>query len=152
MRLRLGIVVQTLVLGLLIPACGATRAERSGDDIEAAGESDAVTDDDILFRAIEDVFSQREVPVEIVSRDKQIIIGRWVELNSEVRRRLVGRVVRANAGLVLRVRAEYQRLDRSGAAAVWQPADDPLTARKAQREEQQLGHAIQTRFRELRKR
>ncbi len=132
-------------------ACGSTRAEQT-DDPDAVHKSDVPTEDDILYRAIVDVFAEHDVPVEIASEEKQIVVGPWEELNSEVRRRLVARVVRAHAGLILRVRAEYQRMNRAGPAPTWEPADDPLTARKAHREEQRLGQAIQARFRDLQRR
>jgi hypothetical protein len=97
-----------------------------------------------------ETFEGHDLSVEIASEEKRLVVGPWEELNSEVRKRVVARVVRSSAGLILRVRAEYQRLDRAGQTPIWQPAEDPLTARRAHREEQRLGQAIQHRFRALR--
>jgi len=144
-RLRAGILVHVVFVGLLIQGTASCAGPSAREDETTRQGSDERSDADILYEAIADTFSARGIEVATASPTDGIVIGTWAELNSELRRRYVARVFGAR-GLALRVIAEFQRRDRTGPEPVWVPAEDELTKQRARREEAELGGAIQRAF------
>lgn len=141
--------VHFALTGLLAAAAGCAGGSAVPRDGAPLVEPQDRSDDDLLFDAVLDVFAAQGVDLQLESRERGVVLSHWREVNREVRHRLVARVIRANMGLVLEVHSEYERRTFEGSTPVWLAADDPYSRRDAQREEQELGAAIQARFRAL---
>jgi hypothetical protein len=144
---RVATVVQLALLGLLLGGCAGSTA-RAGEE-SLVEKSDERTDDDILYASIIDVFGEEGIEVALAQEDRGVVASDWSSVNEQVRHRWVARVIRANVGLALKVHSQYERLDSTGDSEHWVKADDPYTLRRAERDEQRLGRAIQERFKAL---
>lgn len=149
--MSVAIVVQVAALGLLTAPTGCKGAPERKDPA-LVEQSDAATDDEILFAAVLDVFAEQSLDIDLQSPERGIVLSKWSDVNHEVRHRWIGRVFRARMGLVLEVHSEYERRESSPAGTSWVAADDPYTQRDAKREETEMGETIQERFRALKSR
>mgnify|MGYP006195070033 CR=1 FL=1 len=141
--MRTSILVQAAIIGLLAAPIGCASSPKAPPgQTQTAGATAA----ERLFAAVVAGYEAEGIAVAIAQPDAGVVISPWVELNSELRRRYVSRVVSVGQGLVFRVIAEFERRDRTGPTPVWTPADDPLTAQRAKREEATLGAAIQNAY------
>lgn len=139
------IVVQVALVGL--PTLGCTTAAAPDQTTQLATRDDR-RQEEILFSAVVDTYAARGLTVDVASEKHMLVSSKFEELNPEVRRRFISRIIASPRGVALNVHAEYQRADRRGPELLWVEADDPLTREEAGRDEQQLGKLILDLFRE----
>lgn len=146
---RVGILVQLAVIGPLVVSlgCASPSSQREADPLVA--ESDAKTDDEILYASILDVFAEHGLDLHLQDDSRGMVLTTWTEVNREVRHRWVARAIRSNVGLVLTVDSRYERRDGTGAEVRWIEADDRYTLDEKERDEQRMGTAIMKRFKAL---
>lgn len=131
---------------LLLAGCVSNAEEVQQQQLEAATERPKQADR--LFDAVVQEFGSRDWKIRVSSREHLLNATHFEELNSELRRRVIARVMVFPRGLALNVTSEYQRLDRSTKPPQWIGAEDEMTLSRARRDEAELGKAIQARFKE----
>lgn len=138
------IIATTLLWGT---SCGST-AEEVQKRNEA--QSQAPSEADLLFDAVVEEFESRGLETKLSSREYLVNASDFEQVNSELRRRVIARIIVFSRGIALNVTSEYQRLNRSEKPAVWVEATDELTLKRARKDESELGASIQNRFKEKR--
>ncbi len=138
--------IATFGLWMLLAGCVSNTEEVQEKQQLAAQERPQQAER--LFDAVVEEFASREWQIRVSSREHLLNATHFEELNSELRRRVIARIMVFPRGLALNVTSEYQRLDRSTKPAEWVGAEDALTASRARRDEAELGKAIQARFKE----
>ncbi len=138
------IIATTLLWG---SGCGSTAEEvQKRNETQSQAPSEA----DLLFDAVVEEFEARGLETKLSSREYLVNASDFEQVNSELRRRVIARIIVFSRGIALNVTSEYQRLNRSEKPAVWVEATDELTLKRARKDESELGASIQNRFKEKR--
>lgn len=140
LTLRRWIVAVLLAFGLAggSTGCGATTEEVREENAQMP---EAVN----LYEATLEEFNARQIPVATASKDYLVVASEFESVSRWVRRRYVATVLVVRRGIALNVQAEFQRLEAE--SEVWKPTDEPVVKQRARREENDLGRAIQARYR-----
>jgi len=142
-----GIATTLLIVGLFLSGCGASAEDIRNSQAELAKQP---TEADLLFDSVVEEFEARGLKVRLSSREHLVNASHFDAINSELRQRVIARVIVFPRGIALNVTSEYQRLDRSTRPPAWISADDDMTKRRSKRDEAELGKSIQARFKERR--